>query len=158
MIARRQGGFLIAKIHHLAGRIFSRLLKEHGIELNAAQGRIMFVLWQQDSMPISVLAKRTSLGKSTLTSMLDRLVVSGHIIREHSTRDRREILIRRTAADRELERTYHRVSKAMTGIFYTGLSDAKIADFEATLETILGNLVDHEERLSSGDIGEGRTK
>ncbi len=158
MIARRQGGFLIAKIHHLSGRIFSRMLKEHGIELNAAQGRIMFVLWQQDGMPISVLAKRTSLGKSTLTSMLDRLVASGHISREHSTRDRREILIRRTAADREMEKTYRRVSKAMAGIFYGGLSDAEVTGFEATLEAILRNLVDHEQRLGSDDTGKGRTK
>lgn len=158
MIARRQGGFLIAKIHHLAGRIFSRMLKEHGIELNAAQGRIMFVLWQQDGMPISVLAKRTSLGKSTLTSMLDRLVALGHITREHSARDRREILIRRTAADREMEKTYRRVSEAMTGIFYAGLSDAEITGFEATLESILGNLLDHEERLISGVTEKGRTE
>ncbi|MCK5586044.1 hypothetical protein KAJ02_08220 [Candidatus Bipolaricaulota bacterium] len=72
--------------------------------------------------------------------------------------DRREILIRRTAADREMEKTYHRVSEAMTGIFYAGLSDAEIGGFEVTLEAILRNLVDHEERLSSRDTGEGRTK
>ena len=46
---QREGGFLMAKIHQTAGRIFTRLLKEHGIsEINPAQGRIMFVLWRED--------------------------------------------------------------------------------------------------------------
>ena len=74
-----QGGFLIAKIKHLSGRIFARMLKEQEIEINPSQGRIMFVLWQEDALPISELANRTGLGKSTLTSMLDRLESSGFL-------------------------------------------------------------------------------
>ena len=70
---QRQGGFLIAKIHQVAGRIFTRKLKEHNIdEINPAQGRIMFVLWRHDGISINELAKRSSLGKSTLTSSVSR--------------------------------------------------------------------------------------
>ena len=76
-----QGGFLIAKIHQLSGRIFSKLLKKHQIEINPAQGRIMFVLWRNDNIPIQELAKKTSLSKTTLTSMLDRLEIMGYIVR-----------------------------------------------------------------------------
>jgi hypothetical protein len=39
--------------------------KEYDIEINSAQGRIMFVLWQQDSMSINELASKTQLKKST---------------------------------------------------------------------------------------------
>jgi DNA-binding MarR family transcriptional regulator len=137
----RRGGFLIARIHQIGGRIFSRLLKQHGIEeINPAQGRILFVLWSRDRIPISELARRTSLGKSTLTSMLDRLERSGLIRREDSGRDRREILIARTEKDRLLEQRYTEVSRAMTDLFYRGFSRSEIARFEGYLERILDNL------------------
>ncbi|MHA2240550.1 MAG: hypothetical protein ACXACE_02995 [Candidatus Thorarchaeota archaeon] len=38
----REGGFLISKIHHLSGRIFAKMLREHDIEISPGQGRIIF--------------------------------------------------------------------------------------------------------------------
>ena len=140
MTLDRQGGFLISKIHRLSGRIFSRMLREHGIEINPAQGRILFVLWQRDGVSISELAKRTSLGKSTLTSMLDRLEEAGYILREHSVEDRRAILVKRTAKDRKAQAAYERVSAAMTQLYYRGFTASEIDQFEEWLVRILDNL------------------
>jgi DNA-binding MarR family transcriptional regulator len=144
MSIERQGGFLISKIHRLSGRVFSRMLKEHDIEINPAQGRILFALWREDGIPIRDLARRTSLGKSTLTSMLDRLEESGHIVRERSETDRRVILIKRTEKDRAAQAAYERVSSAMTAVYYRGLTQEEIDRFEQTLERILANLLDVE--------------
>lgn len=136
-----QGGFLISRIHHLSGRILTRKMKEHGLdELNPAQGRILFVLWQEDNIPIQELANRTSLGKSTLTSMLDRLEKSGFIIRKASENDRRLTLITRTEKDRHYQAEYDLVSKEMTDLFYQGLEVKDITAFEGYLEMILSNL------------------
>jgi MarR family transcriptional regulator, organic hydroperoxide resistance regulator len=123
MKPRREGGFLLARIHQLGGRVFARRLKEHRLtELNPAQGRIMFVLWRRDGIPIHELARETSLEKSTLTSMLDRLEDSGLIRRTPSPEDRRKILIHRTEKDRAFQSRYVRVSEEMTQLFYQGLS------------------------------------
>ncbi|MCX6101418.1 MAG: MarR family transcriptional regulator, partial [Candidatus Bipolaricaulota bacterium] len=111
---RRQGGFLVAKVHRLAGRVFSRLLREERIEINSAQGRILFSLWREDGVPISDLARKTALSKSTLTSMLDRLVTQGYVERIPDPDDRRAIRIARTEKDRALEADYRRVSDQMT--------------------------------------------
>jgi DNA-binding MarR family transcriptional regulator len=137
---QRKGGFLIAKIHHLAGRIFAKKLQEHQIEINPAQGRIMFVLWEKDGIAINELAKRTSLAKSTLTSMLDRLEEAGHVMRIPSDEDRRKILIKRTDKDRAWQKTYVQVSKEMAELFYAGFSASEIDTFEAYLSRILDNL------------------
>ena len=145
MTIRRQGGFLMSKIHHLAGRIFARMLKRHGVDINPAQGRIMFVLWQQDGVPIRELVRRTSLGKSTLTSMLDRLETAGLIVRERSESDRRVILVKRTEKDRSRQQVYERVSEEMSDVFYADLSESEIDRFEKTLGKILANLAKHEE-------------
>ncbi len=145
MRIERQGGFLISKIHRLSGRVFARMLREHEIEINPAQGRILFVLWREDGIPIRELAKRTSLGKSTLTSMLDRLEEAGHVVRERSEADRRVILVKRTDKDRAAQAAYERVSKAMIEVYYRGLADLEIDAFERTLERILANLIAFED-------------
>lgn len=145
MNMRSEGGFLIAKIHHLAGRIFAMKLKEYHLdEINPAQGRILFVLWQDDGIPIRELARRTSLGKSTLTSMLDRLEKAGYLTRVPSREDRRQILIKLTEKDRAFQALYQKVSDEMTELFYGGFTTEEIEKFEAYLRRILGNLTAFE--------------
>jgi len=140
MKIERKGGFLISKVHRLAGRVFARMLKDHGIEINPAQGRILFVLWQEDGIPIRDLARRTALGKSTLTTMLDRLEAAGRVVRERAEADRRVILVKRTEKDRAAQAAYERVSASMTKLFYRGLAQEEVDRFERTLKRILANL------------------
>lgn len=151
MKIRREGGFLIAKIHQISGRIFAKMLKKAGVdEINPAQGRILFVLWKKDEIPISKLAQRTLLSKSTLTSMLDRLEEAGHIARGRSRKDRRTILIKRTEKDRLLEKKYIQISNEMTDLFYGGFAPKEIDSFEDYLKRILANLTkkdQHEHTL-----------
>ena len=140
MKTQSEGGFLIAKIHQLSGRIFARMLKECEIEINPAQGRIMFVLWKNDEIPITELARKTSLEKSTLTSMLDRLEDAGYVTRVPSPDDRRKILIKRTAKDKAWQKVYIRVSQQMTELFYAGFSQAEVDEFERSLKRVFDNL------------------
>lgn len=138
---QREGGFLLDKVHHLARRSFAGKLRHYGIrELNAAQGRIMFVLWRQGVMPIQDLARATGLGKSTLTSMLDRLAAAGHLERSPDQGDRRQVMIAATAASIEQMDRYVAVSKAMNEEFYRGFAPDEIDAFEAYLRRILTNL------------------
>lgn len=139
-----QAGFLMAKIRQVGGRISERILKQHNIEINSAQGRIMFALWQKDGIPINELANKTQLKKSTLTSMLDRLEMMGYIRRQRSKKDRRKILIKRTQKDRAIEKKYVEVSEEMTRLFYKGFSKSQIVHFEKDLERILHNLIEFE--------------
>ena len=142
MTKLREGGMLVAKIHQVGGRVFGRKLKEYGIdEINPAQGRILFVLWENDGIPIRDLSAKTMLEKSTLTSMLDRLEAMGYILRVPSKEDRREILIRRTEKDKAFQKRYLEVSDDMTRLFYRGLSEDEIDRLESDLARVLANLV-----------------
>jgi len=136
-----QGGFLVSQIKQISGRIFDKLLTEAGIEaFNGAQGRILYVLWQEDGVPIVELAKKTGLAKTTLTSMLDRMENTSLIIREFDKADRRLIRISLTEKARELKDDYKRVSNAMNEIYYEGFTRKEIIEFEHTLRRILSNL------------------
>lgn len=152
MKIKRKGGFLIAKIHQLAGRILSRKLKQYGIAINPAQGRIMFVLWQNDRIPINELAEKTSLGPSTLTSMLDRLESSGYVVRVPCAEDRRMFLIQRTEKDKSFEKLYTELSQDMTKIFYSGFEKREIDQLESFLSRIFDNLKEYDKNPNIDDI------
>ena len=139
-----QGGFLITKIHNMGARIFSKKLKEYDIEIGPGQGRIIFALWQEDEIPISELARKTALGKSTLTDLLDRLSEAGLVIRTHHPTDRRVTLIRLTDAAREMQSKYEMVSKEMTNLFYSGFTQNEVDELERYLMKLLSNLLDVE--------------
>ncbi len=144
MKSQSQGGFLMAKIRQVGGRIAERMLKEYGIEINSAQGRIMFALWKKDGIAINELSKKTQLKKSTLTSMLDRLEKMGYVRRQRCKKDRRIILIKRTNKDKNLESKYVELSEEMTRLYYKGFSKSEIDRFEKYLERILDNLTEFE--------------
>lgn len=145
MLDKTNGGFLITKIKQLQGRIFEKLLAEHNInEFNGAQGRILFILWEKDDIPISELAKQTGLAKTTLTSMLDRMEKQGHIERVYSSADRRTVRIRLTEAAGGFKEQYEQVSEEMNQIFYKGFSDEEILTLETGLRKVLTNLTEKE--------------
>ena len=145
MIEKTRGGFLISRIKQVQGRIFEKLLKESGIEdFNGAQGRLLFVLWQSDNLSISDLGRKTSLAKTTLTSMLDRMEEKGHIKRNYDPEDRRQIRITLTKKARSLNDRYREVSMKMNGIFYKDLTDEEIIQFDNMLERVLNNLKKYE--------------
>jgi len=135
-----QGGFLISRIHQAARGRFARILRAKGIRLNPRQGRIMFLLWREGALPISEISRRTSLGKSTLTAMLDRLERDGHARRVRSVEDRRVVLVEATARNAHDQAVFVAASEEMARHFYQGFSRAEIERFERDLARVLANL------------------
>ncbi len=146
MTEKTDGGILITRIKQLQGRIFEKLLAQHGIsEFNGAQGRILFVLWEEDGIPISELARKTGLAKTTLTSMLDRMEQRELIERIYPPADRRTVKIRLTERARGLQEHYEQVSDEMNQIFYKGFRDEEICSLETGLRKVLANLTEKED-------------
>lgn len=139
-------GFLISQIKQVQGRVFERLLQSCGVEeFNGAQGRILYVLWQADGVPIVELSRKTGLAKNTLTSMLGRMEGAGLVRREPDERDRRQTMICLTQKARKLEERYDEVSEKMNILFFKGFTPAEIAELERLLDKVLVNL-EHREK------------
>ena len=148
MVTKANGGFLISQIKHLQGRIGEKILNQAGIEeFNGAQGKILYILWQSDFVPIVELSKKTGLAKTTLTSMLDRMEESGLILRVFDKTDRRQIRISLTDKAKSLRGDYENVSMKMIEIFYKDFSDDDIIIFENMLNKIVKNLNESEKEL-----------
>ncbi|MFX0082407.1 MAG: MarR family winged helix-turn-helix transcriptional regulator [Candidatus Hodarchaeota archaeon] len=146
----REGGFLISKIQKLSSRIFAKLLREFkAIEINPAQGRVMFPLWKstKDKISFHELLQMTSLSKATLSHMLDNLEKVGHIrrIRPKEDEDKRSVYIKLTEKDKKLQDKYIEVSNRMKDIYYNDFTEEDIDKFESYLRRILDNLTDFSE-------------
>ena len=88
------GGFLVTKIKQLGDRIFEKVLAEKNIDaFNGPQGRILYVLWQQDGVPIKAVSDACGLAITSLTTMLERMENQGLIRREAAAKDRRKTLL-----------------------------------------------------------------
>lgn len=136
-----KGGFLISRIKQMGTRIFDRMLASSGIDsFNGAQGRILYVLWQNDAISISSLAAQTSLANTTLTAMLDRMEHLGLIARKPDPEDRRNRLIVLTEKARSLQGDYTKISQKMNEIYYDGFTETEIVQLESYLQRILNNL------------------
>lgn len=136
-----KGGFLINKVNFLSGRIFNKLMKEHkNLDINHAQGKILFVISRYKELSINDLCKELSLSKSTLTSMLDRLEDKGYILKRSSEKDKRITLISNTKKADESIDIFNDVITKMNAKFYDGFEEEDIKRFENYLEKIYFNL------------------
>ena len=145
MIKKTRGGTLLSQVHQVCGRVWNKILRENNMtDLEGARGRIIFALWGKDGVPIKTLCEKTSLDKSTLTGIIDRLERDGYIERKPSQTDKRSTLICLTGKEQEFAKHIQKVSNQMNKIFYKGFSDEEIMQFDSMLERILVNCKDAE--------------
>ena len=131
----------MSQVRHLSGRVLEKLLKESGVDIfNGAQGRILYVLWEHGQLTITEIGRLTSLAKTTLTGMLDRMEAAGLIERIPDKRNRRRIFISVTEKTKGYREKYDLISDKMSEIFYDGFTEAEIISFENQLMRIIKNL------------------
>ena len=139
------GGFLVSKIKQLSDRIFDRILSEQDIDaFNGAQGRILYVLWQEDGVPIKTVSEKCGLAITSLTTMLERMEKQGLIKRIQSENDKRKTLIYLTNKAVALKDESENVSMRMNNIFYKDFTAEEIEQFEGYLNRIRENLENWE--------------
>ena len=136
-----QGGFLISQIKYISDRVWERILRESGVEdFNGAQGKLLYVLWEQDGISANQLAKRSGLAATTLTTMLDRMEKAELLKRVPHETDRRRIRLCLTPKAKALKAQSDAVSDRMSEAYYAGFTDEEIRAFEAYLARVLENL------------------
>jgi len=101
--------FQIGRVSRKMTRITREKLTPYG--LTTTQFFLITALYEEDSLPISVLAQKVALDKATLTGLLDRLERDGLTERKADPEDRRAIRIHLTTkAERlrkDLTELYH---------------------------------------------------
>lgn len=132
-----KGGFLISKIKYLNDRVFEKILAEEGVEaFNGTQGRILYILWDKDKVPIKIISKETGLAITSLTTILENMENDGLIVRIKDENDKRQTMISLTQKALNLSKNFNNVSKKMNKIFYKDFTKEQIHVMEEGLEKI----------------------
>ena len=140
------GGWIASQIRHLSSRIFEKMLRDSGVDaFSGAQGRILYVLWENEKLTITEIGKMTALAKSTLTGMLDHMEQKGLIVRIPDTKNRKQIFIQITDKAKDYQKQYDAISHKMNDLTYQGFSAEEIAQYEAMLMRIKTNLERYSE-------------
>ena len=137
------GGTLISQVKQLQDRAFNKILKEEGIyEFNGQQGRILFALWKNEKLSLIELSRRTSLAKTTLSAMVDRMKNEGLLIVEGSKEDKRSLVIYLSDKSLSLEEKINRATKKISDIFYKDFSEEEANELDRLLGKVKENLID----------------
>ena len=137
------GGTLISQVKQLQDRAFNKILKEEGIyEFNGQQGRILFALWKNEKLSLIELSRRTSLAKTTLSAMVERMKNEGLLIVEGSKEDKRSLVIYLSDKTLSLEEKINRATKKISDIFYKDFSEGEANELDRLLGKVKENLID----------------
>lgn len=133
-------------IKQLGDRIFEKNLNAKNVDVfNGAQGRILYVLWQEDGIPIKAISEKCGLAITSLTTMMERMDNQGLIRRVQADNDKRKTLLYLTEKAHSLKDEYDAVSDQMSKIYYAGFEEEEVQQFERCLDRIRKNLEEWQE-------------
>lgn len=118
--------------------------------LTTAQFAVLFVLDNEDGMPISEIAKRLSMGKSGLTGLVDRMVALDLVTREASAKDRRIIRVRLLPKGRVLLQKGKQETRHFNEALLEPFSEAE----RATIQQFLDHVTKNAEAIIAAPEGE----
>ena len=144
---KSNAGFLNSQNTHLGNRIFEKMLKDSGVDaFSGAQGRILYVLWENGTLSVSQICKLTSLANSTMTVMLDQMEDRGLISRTRNAKNRKQILVTLTENARMYKKEYDDISEKMNDLTYKGFSEEELSMYENMLLRIKAYLEEYIEK------------
>jgi DNA-binding MarR family transcriptional regulator len=118
-ITRENLGFLLAKASQRWNELLSAKFSEHGFsEVRPSYGSVLVPLFEQDSLRIGEIARRSRLSKQTMTTMVRLAERDGLVVREPDPEDARAVRVRLSdrahrfapVAERVLKRLDERVA------------------------------------------------
>lgn len=135
----------LSGVYHVKERLFSKLLKEHGIQhMSPAQTRILMALWAKDDVPVRHLAEVTSLDKSTLSLSLTRMEKIGVIQRVGDTIDRRVVRVQLTDLGKSFKEGCKGTMNELSEILFSDISEEEMQVFTSVLKKMFANLSSQE--------------
>lgn len=132
---------LISRIREKSSKFLTDKLDENGIKgVVPSHGDIMAVLFSVEKCTMKELASRIHRTKSTLTILVDKLVMLGLIEKEKSNEDSRITYIKLTDRGLAFRSVFEKISKELNSKVYNGFTDEEADAVEYLLEKISKNL------------------
>ncbi|USG63122.1 MarR family transcriptional regulator [Sneathiella marina] len=137
--------FAIYTAGHALNRMYNPLLRKLG--LTYPQYITMTMLWQSGEITVGALAERLKLETNTLTPLLKRLEISGHIERRKSNDDARQVYVSVTRKGKEIQKYSSDITRCI--IDATGYDVPVLEALVASISQLRDQVTESAEKLRS---------
>lgn len=124
--------YLLQTAHSALFRAADRRLKDE-FGISSTQLAVLFVLRGNDGLPISEIADRLRLRKSSLSGLIDRMTISGLVRRVTSSHDRRVQCI-------HIEDAGLNIAKEAAGLVQ-GINARLLAEYSKSEQEVIGRFL-----------------
>lgn len=131
---------LLAKAEQKHDNYTKQVFKKKGFNFNPVHALVLYTLYKGDGVNLSDLGKRSNLGNSTLTSVIDKLEKLDLIERRSDPNDRRAYNIHLKAKAIDIKEELLESIKHIYETMVKGSSEADIEAFKRVLHNIFNNL------------------
>ena len=132
---------LISTVRDKANKIILQKLKERGIhDIAPAHGAILVALFRNDELPMGRIAKIIDRDKSTVTTLVNKLIKSGYIEKRKDNSDSRISLIRLTNKGKSMESDFFDISKELITMIYSDFSESEKGTLMKLVARVKNNL------------------
>jgi MarR family transcriptional regulator, lower aerobic nicotinate degradation pathway regulator len=132
-------GFLLSKAHQRGFALFKGRLDPY--ELTPQQFGLMAFLWKEDGLSQAELSERTSIDRTTIGGLIDRLEKDGWVERRPKPGDRRANVVSLTVKGKRIEPELTGIASEVLARFTCRLSE----DEQETLARLLNSLREKED-------------
>jgi MarR family transcriptional regulator, organic hydroperoxide resistance regulator len=113
---------LIASIRHKTDRFLVRQMKLHNLNgIVPSHGDILSLLLRKESMPMKDIAATVEKDKSTVTTLVDKLVKMGYVEKRQDNDDNRVTLVSLTDKGKALKKDFREISERLVTTAYKNI-------------------------------------
>ena len=123
--------FAVYSASHAISRAYTPLLKK--LNLTYPQYITLTVLWEKDQQTVGALCDQLLMDSSTITPLIKRLEVLGHVERKRGIKDERQVFVSLTQSGMALQQHADYITKCIVGATNQDLP---------TLDTLVKTLAD----------------
>lgn len=132
--------YLIGRIREKANEFILKELEQVGFkDIASSHGDILATLFKQGECTMTDIANSIHRDRSTVTTLVNKLIKLGYISSKKDVNDNRSTIIFLTEKGRELEPSFKEISQNLYNIEYKGISEDEKKVFEKILEKIYNN-------------------
>lgn len=130
----------ISKIREKVNRLIETEMAENGLEgIVTSHGDILYALFHRQRMTMAEIAHSIGRDKSTVTTLIDKLVKLGFVRKERDTEDTRVVYVTLTERGSELKPVFEEISEKVLGTFYAGVTNEEKEKLALILDKIYNN-------------------
>lgn len=134
-MSEKKLGFLIGNLFYTYTNYLNNALKE--MDITISQARILLVLAKNDGISIDYLAKKTNIGKSSITKSVKILEKKKFLTKEIDPTDNRKRIVKITSTGKEIQKFAIKTNNEIEEKLNQRIGEKEIDELKIKLEELI---------------------